>query len=326
MNHRTDLAHALSLAGFAVVSAMGCNTLLANEEGTPRLLAEDAAVPVLPEAGPTGDAGGETCDTAKGNKVCFGLCVRTDDPNTGCGAPSCEACDPKNVVATRCKGGANAFSCAYDSCRPGFDSCDGKQANGCETSLDQKDSCGGCAKTCDVPTPFCAATNGAAGCVSACPTGTVDCSGACVDTVTSVQNCGRCGFKCERASATAACRGGLCAFTCVAGTHACGSACASDIDPMYCGASCTSCPSLGPNTIPTCAAGTCGSRCADGYLDCDGVASNGCEVQGKLCTSPPVVSCSGASAVCAKGQQCCNNQCIDAQTLCNVKPLPLPQQ
>ena len=319
MNHRKVLLHALSLAVFAVVPALGCNTLLGNEEGTSRVVVPDASVPATPEGGGApADAGGAVCDTTQGNKVCFGLCVKIDQPNTGCGGTSCAACDPKNVVATACKGGAETLACGYDGCRPGFESCDGQLANGCETSLGLKGSCGTCTTMCDGATPFCAAAmNGVFGCVASCPLGTTDCSGSCVDKNTSTENCGQCGLKCERVSATAACVQGQCVFTCTGGTHACGSVCASDIDPKFCGASCTDCPAPGPNTVPTCAAGACGIQCASGYIDCDANLSNGCEGASNICPLPPVGSCGGME--CAKGDQCCNDACISEEEPC-VKP------
>lgn len=322
MNHRTALVRALSLAIFAVIPVLGCNALLSNEEGTPRLVLaqQDAAVPV-PDAAPTGDAGGQACDTTQGNKVCFGLCVKIDQPNTGCGGASCSACDPKNVVTTTCKGGADTLSCAYDACRPGFDSCDGQVANGCETSLGAKSTCGSCTTKCEGATPFCAVTSNVAGCVASCPAGTTECTGSCVDTASSVENCGQCGLKCVRASATATCTSSKCVFTCVGGTHACGTVCASDIDPKYCGASCVVCPSGGANTVATCASGSCGSRCAPGYLDCDGNSSNGCEVNGAICPLP-IGECRGGP--CAKGEQCCNDACVPDTQLCAKLPPPPP--
>lgn len=315
MKQPTALAHVLSVAVFAVVTAAGCNALLGNDEGTPRV-AIDGSVPA-PEAGPRPvDAGGQpTCDTTQGNKVCFGLCVKIDQPNTGCGGSSCAACDPKNVVKTACKGGASTLACGYDGCLTGFDNCDGQAANGCETSLGLKSSCGSCATSCQVPTPLCAVTAGVAACVAACPVDTKECSGACVDTRESLDNCGDCGIKCQRQAAIATCQAGACKYVCQPGTHACGNVCASDIDPKTCGPSCTDCPATKPNTTPTCISGSCGITCMKGFLDCDGDPSNGCEVSGVACP-PPTGNCGGMT--CGPKLQCCNNACISTLILCNV--------
>jgi hypothetical protein len=313
----TTIARALSLTVFAVVASFGCNGLLGNEEGTPRA-PQDSTEKVSPDGG----GGGVVCDTTRGNKVCFGLCVKIDQPNTGCGASSCAACDPKNVIASACEGGAETLACGYDECKPGFDNCDGKTDNGCETSLGAKDSCGSCTTKCAADTPFCAMMGAVASCVATCPQGTQPCDGACVDTATSVENCGNCGTKCQRVSASATCEAGSCKYVCATGTHECGQACVSDLDPRYCGASCTPCPAGGPNTVPTCSALTCGVACAPGFLDCDATMTNGCEVQGSSCPLPPA-NCGGGP--CAFKQICCNGQCIADNQLCiGLPPPPQP--
>lgn len=314
------LAGVTALAAYAVFSSLGCNTLLGNEEGTARAGIEGGA-PAAPDAGPSLDAGvvRPTCDTTQGNKVCFGVCVKIDQPNTGCGSASCSACDPKNAVTTTCKGGASTLVCGYAECRPGFDSCDGVQENGCETSLGLSTSCGSCATKCLGNTPFCAPTAGGAACVDSCPGMTTECSGACVDTRTSIDNCGKCGIKCERASATATCDRGMCTYACAAGTHACGNVCASDIDPRACGASCIDCPATQPNTRATCGNGTCGITCMAGFLDCDGSPKNGCEVNANACSGNG--SCGGAT--CGPLQQCCDGVCISNIQVCRVISPPI---
>ncbi len=120
-----------------LAATAGCNAVLSNEEGTPRT---DAG------AAPDGGDGGPdlSCDTAHGNKVCFGLCVKIDDPSTGCGDPaSCTACDPKNVTASKCVGGTATLTCGFAECQPGFGSCDSLTSTGCETSLNSRKNCGG---------------------------------------------------------------------------------------------------------------------------------------------------------------------------------------
>jgi hypothetical protein len=306
------------ISGFVVFASMACNGLLGNEEGTPRVASAEGGAP-------TSDGGGNTglvCDLTQGNKVCFGLCVKIDQPNTGCGGPSCSACDPKNVVTTACKGGTQTLSCGYDACKSGFDNCDSDLANGCETSLGSKDACGGCGVKCQGITPFCAVTNGTAGCVATCPPGTQECSGACVDTLTSTENCGGCGKKCARASATAKCEGGQCAFACQQGTHMCGESCVSDIDPGYC-LQCSPCPAPPPNMTSTCSGGLCGNVCANGYIDCDGSLVNGCEVQGNSCPIINPGNCGGV--VCGLKQQCCNGKCVASGLICEGPPPPVPQ-
>jgi hypothetical protein len=225
--------------------------------------------------------------------VCFGVCVSTDDPKTGCGGGSCVACDPKNVKGAQCNGGADGFACAFDECKPGFDSCDNDKANGCETSLGTAAACGSCQTKCDATKPYCTPGDGGAyGCVATCPEGTTTCAGAgsCVDIATSVDNCGGCGNKCERASATATCVAKQCVFACVSGFHACGDACVYDGDTNHCGNSCTPCPANPALHVDaTCLSNTCGQTCSNGWLDCDGDPSNGCENFG-ACPVPTTTS------------------------------------
>jgi hypothetical protein len=313
---KTLPGHALSVAVFALLAAVACNGLLGNEEGTPRL-GEDAGTspPPVSEEGGVALPPSQSCDTSKGNKVCFGLCVGISEPNTGCGDTSCAACDPKNVSKATCKGATTTFHCAYEACRAGFDSCDGDDTNGCETSLGAKDSCGSCTTKCSSgDAPFCALqAGGAYACVATCPAGTTPCSGACVDLATSADNCGGCGKGCFRASATATCSNSTCSFTCTPGTHACADACVSDVDPQTCGASCTPCPAGGANTVATCdGKGACGVACAKGFLDCDGKPDNGCEVSGTTCPC----------ACTAKTQHCCaNGSCVPIGVICAVLPI-----
>jgi hypothetical protein len=96
----------------------------------------------VPGAG--GEAtGGSPC--ASGLKLCGEECVADDNPDTGCGQESCDACTVSNGVPG-CSGG----SCAVDSCEPGFYDCDGNADTGCEIGLNQftDDHCGGCGNAC----------------------------------------------------------------------------------------------------------------------------------------------------------------------------------
>jgi hypothetical protein len=54
--------------------------------------------------------------------------------------------------------------------------------------------------------------------------------------------------------------------------------CATSITTVQnCGGCGILCPS-GPNSTPICSGGACTIACAAGYADCDGIATNGCEV------------------------------------------------
>ena len=313
MNRPSVLVQTLCVSLVAASLSLGCNAVLSNEEGTRRA---DGG-PVIAADG--GDGGGNeiACDTARGNKVCFGLCVKINEPSTGCGVPSaCAACDPKNAVNTKCVGGTDTYTCGYDACQPGFGSCDSNVTNGCETSLSTRNNCGTCSKQCKSPLPFCApVASNRFDCAAVCPAGSTECSGSCVDIKTSLANCGGCGRTCERPGAQATCENGNCKLACNSGTHFCpgpaGPICASNIDTAFCGASCTVCAAPGPNQTVSCTVGMCTLKCAAGYSDCDGKASNGCETPASFC---PLSFCGGK--LCNASEQCCNGNCTSSMLPC----------
>ncbi len=96
--------------------------------------------------------------------------------------------------------------------------------------------------------------------------------------------------------------------TCPTGTTACDGSCVDlQTAPSHCGR-CGNVCSGGPNTqASSCRAGACVSTCAPGWGDCDGTASNGCEVAtladpmhcgrcGNACSLPHAsTSCSGGA-------------------------------
>ena len=77
---------------------------------------------------------------------CDGLasngCESTLDTLEQCGACG-RRCELPNAHSA-CSGG----ECTFDSCQPGFADCDAMSGNGCETSLQSNDNCGGCAVRC----------------------------------------------------------------------------------------------------------------------------------------------------------------------------------
>ncbi len=62
--------------------------------------------------------------------------------------------------------------------------------------------------------------------------------------------------------------------------------------------------------IVTCANGTCTTKCANGYSDCDGLPGNGCETAGLIC---PIGSC---VPPCSQVEQCCNGICLSKGKVC----------
>jgi hypothetical protein len=109
------------------------------------------------------------------------------------------------------------------ACHSGWASCDGSQANGCETSLVTNTNCGACGVGCgstEVCTP--------SGCAATCdPPNTPCAQGACTNLATSIHNCGNCGTVCNPAhpGATPKCVNGTCDFDCGVGYTKCGNSC-----------------------------------------------------------------------------------------------------
>jgi hypothetical protein len=126
-----------------------------------------------------------------------------------------------------------------------------------------------------------------AGCTPAqpCPAGQTCCTGACVDPASSAVHCGACGTVCRAANATAACLNGVCGVgQCATGFGDCNrrgdDGCEVDLqrDTANCGACGAVCPTPANASAATCTVGRCGFDCTAGFADCDGDASNGCEV------------------------------------------------
>lgn len=124
-----------------------------------------------------------------------------------------------------------------------------------------------------------------------CAAGEVVCDGVCVDTETDPTSCGRCGRRCSaRENASPACVSGACGIACEPGYGDCDrvsfTGCEVDLrsTSSHCGACGESCAGGQHLRSSRCVAGLC--DCADGYSDCDGDRSNGCEVRTILCPRP----------------------------------------
>jgi hypothetical protein len=109
----------------------------------------------------------------------------------------------------------------------------------------------------------------------------------------------------------ATCTAGFCgALSCNSGFHVCGRACVSSSSTDSCGSSCQSCPTYA-NASPTCDGSACGFECNDGYSDCDGDRTNGCET--------PVRSdahCGLCAVSCPGGTTCVGAACQRAAATC----------
>ena len=117
-----------------------------------------------------------------------------------------------------------------------------------------------------------------------CPSGQTCCEGACVDTQANAAHCGACGSACAVPNAEPACAAGRCgvgactgAFRDCDGDGANGCEADTRASLSHCGGCGRACAAAA-NSTPTCVEGACGVVCAEGFGDCDGDPSNGCEV------------------------------------------------
>ncbi len=130
------------------------------------------------------------------------------------------------------------------------------------------------------------------------------CSGRCVDVMTDVNHCGRCGNFCPSGSA---CVGGAC--VCGTGRTACSGRCV-DLQTDY--SNCGSCGNY-CDFSATCTAGTC--RCSSGLSDCSGrcidlqTSFSNCGACGTTCRSDQV--CRAGACACPTGSMTCGGRCVD---------------
>ncbi len=274
-----------------------------------------------------------------GQTCCSGGCVDTQSNTAACGACDARCMAPNSVPA--CLNGM----CTVGTCTAPFADCNGSVSDGCETNTQSDvDHCGSCPARCAAH-PNTIARCAAGTCAYECITGFADCdsdmsNGCEVDTRTDTSHCGRCGGACSLANATAACTAGACTIaTCTTGFGDCdGNApngCETDTrtSVSHCGACANACPGA-PNAVAACATGTCALTCTAGFAECDGNATNGCEVDtrtsathcggcGRTCMlANATASCSGslcAVASCAPGFGDCDgtasNGCeVDTRT------------
>ena len=218
-------------------------------------------------------AGGK-CVTSCGGGLtsCGGSCKDLTDDFNNCG--KCGAtCKPGEV----CSAGACGSSCGG-----GTTACSGS----CKDLTSDAANCGGCGTACKA-SEKCRSGK----CVDTCGAPLAVCSGSCKDLDTDSTNCGSCGTVC---SAGQVCSGGVCTLTCGAAYITCGSKCVNtSIDPSNCGGCGNRC-SLAHATSG-CSGGACFiAFCDTGFSDCNGLASDGCEVD----TSSTVTSCGGCGKTC----------------------------
>jgi len=213
------------------------------------------------------------CECPPGEIDC-GICR---DPNTSdghCGACNNE-CDPEGRPgAPRYPNtyyGCGGAECGKLKCFPSYRDCDGDLENGCETWVETDDHCGECGNACGAGTK--------------CRVDDETKKLACL--------CGQ-GFEfCETRE-----REGAPIGICVDVSS----------DANNCGGCGVSCGAGAPNRVPKCDYGKCILGCIEGWEDCNGAESDGCEVDAR---SDPR-NCGGCGITCdlTLGQACVAGKCV----------------
>jgi hypothetical protein len=156
-----------------------------------------------------------------------------------------------------------------------------------------------------------------AGCsVVSCAPGYADCdadaSNGCEAVLDSIDHCGGCNQSCAVANGEATCSAGACGFVgCSPGFGDCDgdiatNGCERPLDSLT---SCGGCdvPCALPDGETTCNGGVCAlTGCGNGFDDCDGDASNGCEAP-----LDTLADCGGCGAPCASAS-CSGGVCSSA--------------
>ncbi|TAK29158.1 MAG: hypothetical protein EPO40_12125 [Myxococcaceae bacterium] len=291
---------------------------------------------------------GNRCVLANATAVCRGggCAVGACNPGyadcDGVAANGCEVALATDALhcgscPLACNATNGAATCVASTCRiacsAGFGNCDASVANGCEVDLRSTvTSCGACGRACALAhaTSGCAA---GACTLARCDAGWADCdanvaNGCETDLGNTVSACGACGRACALPNATPACRAGACAVSvCNAGYGDCDGVAANGCETNLattvgsCGACGRACALA--NATPACAAGACTvASCAAGFGNCDGVASNGCEVDlrgsnghcgrcGNVCGAGTVCSGGACGSICGAGTTYCGGRCVD---------------
>ena len=261
-------------------------------------------------------AGIEICDVKDNN--CNGVVDEGFDKMTSlthCGTCNTPCARPHATPV--CMGGM----CGIGMCDPGFINANGIDLDGCElmctitgaeicdgidnncngvvdegfSLTSDPTNCGICGRVCNVmngniASYACAASQCG---IMTCSTGFADCdqtygTGCEKGVSADVNNCGGCNAVCTTANATPSCAASTCGIgSCNVGYADCdmlvSSGCeiqiATNVD--FCGSCINACPAR-TNAARTCVAGGCGFTCNAGWVNLDGLASNGCEY---MCTS-----------------------------------------
>jgi len=193
--------------------------------------------------------------------------------------------------------------CISSTCSDGYGNCDGNILNGCEANLmNDSNNCGACSKKCELPHADSICIHGRC-IVDQCHPGYANCDGimenGCeVFTNSDNSHCGGCNQRCEVSNGIGTCNTGICEIQCNIGYGSCSSnQCIHLISVDHCGACGRTCDL--PHAISSCTSQIIGNTfvaecvivsCQDGYVDADGIAENGCELNVRNPEGPEVTT------------------------------------
>ena len=236
----------------------------------------------------------DNCDALIDN----GAPVLSDPNNCGsCG----NVCPPLANSTPACFSGLCSFVFNEE-----FADCNSLSLDGCEINLlSNANNCGTCGTICPVK-PNSSPTCLSGICSIICNPNFGDCNanitdGCELNLLNNVNNCGSCGLVCAPvANATSVCVSGLCSLICNSNFGNCNANIADGCEINLktnvnnCSACGVACPSL-PNAIVGCINGACSIfSCNSGFSDCNGITSDGCEVNVLTNTS----KCGSCTTVC----------------------------
>ena len=233
------------------------------------------------------------------------------------------ACSVMNADAQCIVAGTTA-SCGYGMCMGPFGNCDTNPMNGCETSLHQVATCGGCGTNCTSVVQNATATCPSGTCdYSGCAAGASDCDGnrgnGCE--LYSAAHCGPsctvCTSSIQNASGATCTGGGTCDYgACNGSTSDCDGNRANGCEawaPTHCGGSCTNCSTaesgVAAAALVCTAGGACDyTTCSANRSDCDSNRANGCE------TPSDAMHCGGSCANCVVNESNVNGATCSGTT------------
>ena len=253
------------------------------------------------------ESGWDDCDY-----VPFNGCER-DVANDAHNCGQCnQVCLPHPHSTTSCSEGACVVSCSL-----GWGDCNGQILDGCEVNtMTSSWHCGACGNACP-SRPHASNSCDLGQCTLSCDLGWGDCNDVnedgCEADLSLPAHCGSCSNECPtRPHATTTCDQGVCGFTCDGGWADCNThaydGCESDLGSVAtCGACTVQCPQPA-NATAVCGTAGCSFVCTTGFDDCNGQATDGCEVD-----LSQISDCGACGNTCATGPNgtptCQNGSC-----------------